>query len=513
MKRSQLALLLSIFVCFSALDGNAQRGTLVVADPWFDGVVRFDARTGILIDVISPIVAGHRVLGCPGDVIFGPDRNFYITDRCEPFDPVSRERGSVVKFDGTTGAYVGIFASGNGMRGPVGVAFGPDGDLYVSDVVNPSGGAGAVLRFNGKTGVFIDSFVTSGGELIDPSGIAFGPDDNLYVASEDLVGSGHVLRYDGKTGAFLGVFATASGLPRFISFGPDGNLYLSIVTLKDGQVFQFNGQTGALMRTFVPTASGNLDAPTGLAFGPDNDLYISSDNAGRALDCRRGNQHGILRFTGPTKPGAGDFINVFVDTNDVDFASDLLGGLAFSPPVGCEVNTSVLGYLRVLHQSSQNTCWATSTTIMRAWREGHDLDEKTITKGADKVAPQLHGIDSYHFHLIHDEGLIQPEWNDFLTRQALQQKFIRTPGADVPTVCELNSLLQTGPILVVTSFDLPSISPHAEVLIGIQGDGSDIGTTVRIIDPGDGQIHEESYQSLIVSIRAVSASWPQWVQF
>ena len=81
-----------------------------------------------------------------------------------------------------------------------GLTFGPDDNLYVATL--ESGIApGQVLGYDGTTGVFIDVFA-SGGDLIDARDLTFGPDDNLYVATRP----GQVLRYNGTTGAFIDKF-------------------------------------------------------------------------------------------------------------------------------------------------------------------------------------------------------------------------------------------------------------------------------------------------------------------
>ncbi len=56
--------------------------------------------------------------------------------------------------------------------------FGPDGHLYVN-----SEHTNNVLRYDGATGAFIDVFA-SGGGIDESEGIGFGPDGNLYVVSE-----------------------------------------------------------------------------------------------------------------------------------------------------------------------------------------------------------------------------------------------------------------------------------------------------------------------------------------
>jgi DNA-binding beta-propeller fold protein YncE len=73
--------------------------------------------------------------------------------------------------------------------------YGPDGHLYVG-----SSGNNRILRFDGRTGRFLDTFVKhKAGGLKRPSGFAWGPKNDLYVASRE---SNQILRYDGTTGKF-----------------------------------------------------------------------------------------------------------------------------------------------------------------------------------------------------------------------------------------------------------------------------------------------------------------------
>ena len=173
--------------------------------------------------------------------------------------------------DYDTGEFVGLVAEDVNLASSTyrGFVFGPDGDIYVADVMYER-----VLRFDAVTGVSKGEFVTSGlGGLDTPKDLAFGSDQNLYVASAN---SGEVLRYQGpfaaEPGAFMGVVASAAngglGSPDALTFGPGGDLYIS--DRSNDSVLRVDGVTG-VVDTFVQPAAGGYDASSagGLEFGPD----------------------------------------------------------------------------------------------------------------------------------------------------------------------------------------------------------------------------------------------------
>jgi streptogramin lyase len=187
-------------------DGNLY---VVNNTPGADSVLRYDGQTGTFIDVFA------TGLSVPQDLAFGPDGNLYVTNG---FTFVS----SVSRFNGTTGAFIDTFviSGSGGLDGPHGLAFGPDGNLYVASAFTDS-----VFRYDGTTGAFIDQFVApNSGGLSVPVDLVFGPDGNLYVNTQvpgQMVPggiAGAVLRYDGVTGAFVDAFVSAGsgdlGLPK-----------------------------------------------------------------------------------------------------------------------------------------------------------------------------------------------------------------------------------------------------------------------------------------------------------
>src|SRR5260370_12253788 len=97
-----------------------------------------------------------------------------------------------------------------GLYTPSAMAFGPDGNLYISG--GTFGGNLGVRRYDPITGAFIDFFANTGSDLYVPIGIAFGPDNNLYVATQNAA---NVMRFDYPTGPFMHFFLpnAGAGLP------------------------------------------------------------------------------------------------------------------------------------------------------------------------------------------------------------------------------------------------------------------------------------------------------------
>jgi hypothetical protein len=60
--------------------------------------------------------------------------------------------------------------------------------------------------------------------------------------------------------------------PTGLVFGPNGNLFVSSgnsgVPSQSDQVLEYNGTTGAFLTAFVTPGSGGLKTPTFLTFGP-----------------------------------------------------------------------------------------------------------------------------------------------------------------------------------------------------------------------------------------------------
>jgi len=190
------------------------------------------------------------------DVVLGPDRHIYVSDIV----------GSVHRVNGRTLEQLDVFATNPGGCCTTGIAFGPDGSLYVAQRETHT-----INRFDGQTGEFIGVFANTG--TLRPEDIVVGPDGYLYATNHrDPILAPGVVRFDLATGANLGLFTSGKTIVggRQIAFGPDGHLYVN--SLYTNEVLRFNGTTGQ----FINVVS-NLPRPNGLQFGPDGSLFISSE--------------------------------------------------------------------------------------------------------------------------------------------------------------------------------------------------------------------------------------------
>ncbi len=241
-------------------------GNLYVARGYRE-VVRFDGETGAPLGVFAAAeeLAGTR------DIAFGPDGNLYVTDNVQ---------SRVVRFNGTTGEFIDVFVTSRagGLHTARGLAFGPDGDLYVA-----SGESHEIMQYNGASGSYVRTFVTAGsGGLNAPQALTF--HDGYLYASSGPNQTASILRYDASSGEFVDAFVPAgsAGLTVVVSggltFGPDvngdGKSDLWASSGLSDEVLVFDGATGEYLQTAASPASGGLDGPAGLAFDPDNNLYV-----------------------------------------------------------------------------------------------------------------------------------------------------------------------------------------------------------------------------------------------
>jgi len=178
---------------------------------------------------------------------------------------------------------------------PNDLAFGPDGALYMTDsgIMFQDFTPGGKIRSDWRTckidgRVYKIDVLARKIEKLDSgirftNGIAFGPDGNLYV-NETL--TGNVYRYQWKDGKISGgreLFGNVNDPqgpdilkgPDGMKFGADGNLYVTVFAQGDVTVLGPNGKVVKRLKT-----AGKL--PTNLAFGLPGDkrIYVTEDDNG-----------------------------------------------------------------------------------------------------------------------------------------------------------------------------------------------------------------------------------------
>lgn len=236
-----------------------QAGRLYIADTMNHRIRRVDPATGLITTLAG--TGAHRcsgdggpaaaaALNDPSALAVDAQGNLYIADQSNNrVRRVDAATGIITTVAGTgQAAYTGDGMPGpeSALAGPSGLAFGPDGALYIADT------------FNGRI------------RRLDP--------DTQLIST--VVGDGGDYRYQGNPQEF----STSLSRPYGIAVEPDGNILITdsdshlirrwdrrrtIVTLVAGNgAAGFAGDGG-------PARESSLNYPFGVALGPEGTIFIA----------------------------------------------------------------------------------------------------------------------------------------------------------------------------------------------------------------------------------------------
>jgi gluconolactonase len=180
----------------------------------------------------------------PNDVALAPNGDVYFTDSGVDLDAITpggelnpdyrdlRYDGRVYRFDPNRRE---IACIDRGFLFTNGIAFGPDGHLYVAETLS-----GAIYRYRCKDGAVVGGRETFGNaierfdpaELKGPDGMKFGADGNLYVC---VFGQGDVTVL-GRDGAVVRRIRTRGAMPTNLCFGRRGERIIYVTEVESGSV-------------------------------------------------------------------------------------------------------------------------------------------------------------------------------------------------------------------------------------------------------------------------------------
>lgn len=115
--------------------------------------------------------------------------------------------------------------------------------------------------------------------LLEPRGMAFGPDGHLYVAGWENV----INKYNGTTGEYIETFTKKVDGPYGIAFHPEtGNLFVGNYESGLGCIKEYDDK-GKIIREIDCSIDWGMGDPRGMAFNSEGILFVSSYDSGSVM--------------------------------------------------------------------------------------------------------------------------------------------------------------------------------------------------------------------------------------
>ena len=141
-----------------------------------ENIVVFDAETHAFVDDFGALLElGQPAMRYPHDMAWGPDGNLYVTNESSLTGPV--------QIWSPDGQFIGGFGHDGGTEGwiPTGITFDVNGDVLVANYWQ-----GSVLRFDGSTHEYRGLAVPAkAGSIQHPNRVRVGPKGQIYVTHRD----------------------------------------------------------------------------------------------------------------------------------------------------------------------------------------------------------------------------------------------------------------------------------------------------------------------------------------
>jgi gluconolactonase len=226
-------------------------GFVWVAETAMRALLRMDLDGGY--EIVADACEGKPFLFL-NDLVLAENGDVYLTDSGVEIEEVApggqlnpdyrklRYDGRIYRIDAATRD---VECVDRGIVFTNGIAFGPDGRLYVAETLSGNiyrydFGKGRVRGQRQLFGNVIERFDPA--ELKGPDGMKFGADGNLYVC---VFGQGDVTVL-GREGTVLRRIKVEGSMPTNLAFGPAGEKKIYVTEVETGSVQVIDVDTGGL---------------------------------------------------------------------------------------------------------------------------------------------------------------------------------------------------------------------------------------------------------------------------